>query len=102
MRLLRYWDFEKISSLYHAWKSLDNSTTMLGMRATKAGGEKACYGSCRDRSRMRREGDSDNVTMIERMDHMCKGGKKDLQRVRHNTLKMYARRCEWKMHLQGP
>ena len=36
------------------------------------------------------------------MNHMCKGGREYLQTVRHDTLKMYARRREWKMHLQGP
>ena len=47
------------------------------------------------------EGDSDNVTMKVRIT-CAMGGKKYLQTVRHNTLKIYARRCEWKMHLQGP
>ena len=42
-----------------------------------------------------------NVTMIVQIT-CAMGGKKYLQTVRHNTLKIYARRCEWKMHLQGP
>ena len=46
---------------------------------------------------MRSEGDSDKVTTIIRITcASARGGKKDLQTVRHNTLKKYARRCEWK------
>ena len=55
---------------------------------------------CRNSSRIWSGGDSDSVTVTEPI--TCARAARSTLTNRHNTLTMYARRCEWKMHLQGP